>query len=48
MMPWIAGIAVSVGVMFFLSAFVAIYFLRMRKGPSSSQETGEIICTMGV
>ncbi|KAI6684277.1 hypothetical protein NL676_030190 [Syzygium grande] len=39
MMPLVAVIAVSVGVMFFLSTSVAFYFLRIRKRPSSNQET---------
>ncbi|KAI6699955.1 hypothetical protein NL676_014279 [Syzygium grande] len=39
MRPLVAGIAVSFGVMFFLSSFVAFYFLRIRKRPSSNEET---------
>ncbi|XP_056160017.1 probable LRR receptor-like serine/threonine-protein kinase At1g56140 isoform X4 [Syzygium oleosum] len=39
MMPLVVVIAVSVGVMFFLSTSVAFYFLRIRKRPSSKKET---------
>ncbi|KAF8038323.1 hypothetical protein BT93_B0993 [Corymbia citriodora subsp. variegata] len=41
------GIAVSVGVMLFLSTFVAIYFLRIRKRPSSNQETDALRIATG-
>ncbi|KAF8010272.1 hypothetical protein BT93_J1030 [Corymbia citriodora subsp. variegata] len=47
MMPLIAGIAVSVGVMLFLSTFVAIYLLRIRKRPSSNQETDALRIATG-
>ncbi|KAF7849729.1 hypothetical protein BT93_L0343 [Corymbia citriodora subsp. variegata] len=46
-MPLIVGIAVSVGVMLFLSTFVAIYFLRIRKRPSSNQETDALRISTG-
>ncbi|KAF7848580.1 hypothetical protein BT93_L1828 [Corymbia citriodora subsp. variegata] len=46
-MPLIAGIAVTVGVMLFLCTFVAIYFLRIRKRPSSNQETDALRIATG-
>ncbi|XP_039162092.1 probable LRR receptor-like serine/threonine-protein kinase At1g56140 [Eucalyptus grandis] len=47
MMPLIAGIAVSVGVMLFLSTFVTIYFLRIRKRRSSNQQTDALRIATG-
>ncbi|KAF7849730.1 hypothetical protein BT93_L0344 [Corymbia citriodora subsp. variegata] len=46
-MPLIAGIAVTVGVMLFLSTFVAIYLLRKRERPNSNQETAALRIATG-
>ncbi|KAF7848879.1 hypothetical protein BT93_L1474 [Corymbia citriodora subsp. variegata] len=46
-MPLVTGIAVGVGVMLFLSTFVAFYYLRIRKRPSSDEETDALRVATG-